>query len=107
MESPHLTLQLALLAVPGLPREELVTLFAQATALQSAILVQLVSTPALPPEDPNRLLPAKEAARRLGISVRQLYAKAHEIPGYTKDLGGVRFHAGRLAAYIATTMIRG
>lgn len=102
MDTPPHQLQHLLTTVPHLTREDVVAMLPLVAALQSALSVKLLTLPQPYTENPHVLLDAKETARRLGISTKQLYRIAHRLPFTVREVGGVRFHAGRLTQYLAT-----
>lgn len=101
VETPQQQLQRLLTSIPALRREEAVSLLVTVSSLHAALHVHLLTLGPAVPENPNQLLTAKEAARRLGISPRQLYRKANELPFTRRELGGLLFHAGGLSQWIA------
>jgi predicted DNA-binding transcriptional regulator AlpA len=80
--------------------DDLPELIGQAEALRARLFARLVSTATAPAErartertnGPDRLLTAKEAAARLGVNQRWMYAKADSLP-FTRRLsaGTLRF----------------
>lgn len=102
MDAPQQQMQRLLTTVPALSREDAVHLLVITSALHAALTVHLLTLGPALPDNPNQLLTAKEAARRMGISTKQLYRLAPTLPFTVRELGGVRFHAGGLATYIAS-----
>ena len=101
---PTQLLQRIFAAIPAFTREEAVSVLAMTASLHAALMVRLLTLGPALTENPEQLLSVKDAAKRLGISPRQLYRIADSLPCTVRDLGGVRFHVGRLNRYIATQL---
>ena len=76
--------------VSEVPREQALELLGRLAAVQAALVARVAAEPTAPtrPEAapaPDRLLRPREAAARLGVTVRWLYRHADQLP-YTRRL---------------------
>lgn len=88
-------------SVVGLSRHELAALLASCAAIQGRIAAALAEIESAPASmAPDKLLDAKEAACRLGVSPTWLYRRSRTLPFVVRLAGHVRFSEQKMSRFI-------
>jgi excisionase family DNA binding protein len=80
--------------------DELADGIAELERAKALLSIRLNTLTASRPHETDRLLTAKEAAERLGVSLETVYRKAKDVPFRVKIGGNLRFSSHGLEAFI-------